>query len=125
MRRVRDQSNSAPTPRRFADGGQCHDHGRSLMEVTADQLQETRDKIATLQAQIAALPKPAPEQTKIVDAVPSWENPAHREVDPFDPEYDAVMGIEQGLIPSVMAAIEKGFHVFALMPKDKHPLPGS
>jgi hypothetical protein len=30
-----------------------------------------------------------------------------------------------GLIPSVKAAIDKGFHVFALTPKDKHPLPGS
>src|SRR5579863_641386 len=31
----------------------------------------------------------------------------------------------EGLIPSVKAAIDKGFHVFALTPKDKHPLPGS
>jgi AAA domain/Bifunctional DNA primase/polymerase, N-terminal len=37
----------------------------------------------------------------------------------------AVMGVEQGLIPFVKAAIEKGFHVFPLTPKDKHPLPCS
>jgi hypothetical protein len=32
---------------------------------------------------------------------------------------------EPGLIPSVKAAINRGFHVFALTPKDKKPLPGS
>ena len=32
---------------------------------------------------------------------------------------------ELGLIPFVKAALDKGFHVFALTPKDKHPLPGS
>ena len=30
-----------------------------------------------------------------------------------------------GLMPSVKAATGRGFHVFALMPKDKIPLPGS
>jgi hypothetical protein len=33
--------------------------------------------------------------------------------------------VEPGLIPFVNAAINKGFHVFALTPKDKIPLPGS
>ena len=33
--------------------------------------------------------------------------------------------LDVGMISSVKAAIDKGFHVFALAPKDKHPLPGS
>src|SRR5579863_9503987 len=33
--------------------------------------------------------------------------------------------IERGLVPSVKAAIDKGFHIFGLMPKDKVTLPGS
>lgn len=32
---------------------------------------------------------------------------------------------QPGLIPSVKAAIDRGFHVFALTPKDKIPVPGS
>jgi hypothetical protein len=58
----------------------------------------------------------------------TWETPAHREIDPFDPEYDEVMsanGVEPGLIPFVKAATDKDFHVFPLTPKDKIPLPGS
>src|SRR5215470_8230964 len=54
-----------------------------------------------------------------------WETPAHREIDPFDAEYDVVMSVERGLIPHVKSALERGFHVFALAPKNKMPLPGS
>jgi hypothetical protein len=63
---------------------------------------------------------------QIRQPAPEWEIPSHREIDPFDAEYDALtQANEPGLIPSVRAAIEKGFHVFALTPRDKIPLPGS
>jgi hypothetical protein len=60
-----------------------------------------------------------------------WEIPAHKEVDPFDDDYELVndrtafIGDMPGLISSVKAAVERGFHVFGLTPKDKIPLPGS
>jgi len=62
--------------------------------------------------------------------IAQWETPAHRDVDPFDAEYDLMNAPtlnepQLGLIASVKAAIEKGFHVFALTPKDKVTLPGS
>ena len=65
--------------------------------------------------------------------VPEWETPVLAEIDPFDADYDTLINTqtasdvagEPGLIPFVKAAIEKGFHVFALMPKDKVTLPGS
>jgi Bifunctional DNA primase/polymerase, N-terminal/AAA domain len=70
--------------------------------------------------------EPAAESQQIAQ----WETPAHREVDPFDADYDLVNAQtsnepQLGLIASVKAAIEKGFHVFALTPKDKVTLPGS
>ncbi len=75
------------------------------------------------QEQPAQVQATASEETQ---PVPEWATPAHRETDPFDSEYDALtQANEPGLIPSVRAAIDKGFHVFALTPKDKHPLPGS
>ncbi len=61
-----------------------------------------------------------------------WETPAHKEVDPFDPDYDALLKNDEAssqpkltLVASVKDAIDKGFHVFGLMPKDKVPIPGS
>src|SRR6266404_2468423 len=84
-------------------------------------LDQLAAQVQAVTAQIAANSE-TPESNAIQ---PSWETPAHREVNPFDPEYDQIMGIEQGLIPSVKAAIEKGFHVYALTPKDKVTLPGS
>jgi hypothetical protein len=41
------------------------------------------------------------------------------------PAPEIAVTTEQGLIPSVKAAINRDFHVFALTPKDKRPLPGS
>jgi hypothetical protein len=96
------------------------------------QLQDINQKleyIKKLKAQFQAQGQPEPEIPKVVSTVaPEWQTPSHREVDPFDPEYDLVANTrepEPGLIPSVKAAIEKGFHVFPLTPKDKHPLAGS
>jgi hypothetical protein len=40
-------------------------------------------------------------------------------------EFTAQPALEPGLIPSVKQAIDKGFHVFGLTPKDKVTLPGS
>jgi Bifunctional DNA primase/polymerase, N-terminal len=60
-----------------------------------------------------------------------WETPAHKEVDPFDADYDLVNdhtapdGDKPGLILAVKYAIGRGFHVFGLRPKEKKPLPGS
>src|SRR5882672_244847 len=59
---------------------------------------------------------------RLAAVAPEWETPAHREVDVFDPEYDECF-VEQGLIPFVKVAIDKGFHVFGLTPKDKVTLP--
>src|SRR6266404_2639409 len=62
-----------------------------------------------------------PTQLKIAD-VPQTEH------DPFtftEEEAREFSNKPVGLIPSVKAAIDKSFHVFALTPKDKHPLPGS
>jgi hypothetical protein len=70
---------------------------------------------------------PAAQPAASEQEPPEWTTPVHREVDPFDADYDTLMNVsvEPGLIPSARAAIEKGFHVFALTPKGKHPLPGS
>jgi bifunctional DNA primase/polymerase-like protein len=40
-------------------------------------------------------------------------------------EFTAEPVVEPGLIPSVKQAIDKGFHVFGLQPKEKKPLIGS
>jgi hypothetical protein len=40
-------------------------------------------------------------------------------------EFTAQPVVEPGLIPSVKQAIDKGFHVFGLQPKEKKPLVGS
>src|SRR6267143_1767372 len=37
----------------------------------------------------------------------------------------AAQPVDQGLVPSVKAAIGRGFHVFGLTPKDKVTIPGS
>ena len=87
------------------------------------ELQNIAAQIAELEARIAvANNDESPAQTQ----APEWETPAHKEIDPFDPEYD-VMNLVAGLslIPAAKAALNKGFHVFPLTPKDKHPLPGS
>jgi hypothetical protein len=84
-------------------------------------LAQIGQKTTITQAEVTKHVSEIPEQ-------PKWETPAHVEIDPFDPEYDALTtqaSNEPGLIPFVKAAIERGFHVFALTPKDKHPLPGS
>src|SRR5690348_11848642 len=57
-----------------------------------------------------------------------WQAPAHKEVDPFDEDYDVLVNgasSEPGLVSAVKEAVSKGFHVFGLTPKDKIPLPGS
>jgi hypothetical protein len=77
-------------------------------------------------SEIPGQKEPAAESQQIAQ----WETPPHREVDPFDADYDLVNAPtsnepQPGLIASVKTAIEKGFHVFGLMPKDKVTLPGS
>jgi hypothetical protein len=75
---------------------------------------------------VDALAEPEGLVSEPVTQTPEWETPATKEIDPFDSEYDALtQANEPGLIPSVKAAIERGFHVFGLTPKDKIPLPGS
>jgi AAA domain/Bifunctional DNA primase/polymerase, N-terminal len=92
-------------------------------------------QLATMQSQKIEVhvgqSEPETEATRESATSREWETPAHKEVDPFDAEYDLVnehkapTGDKPGLIPSVNTAIEKGFHVFALTPKDKVTLPGS
>ncbi len=79
-----------------------------------------------------AVTQETPGQPKVAiesqEIVPEWETPAHKEVDPFDADYDlvnATSAVESGLIPYAKAAIDKGFHIFGLTPKDKVTLPGS
>src|SRR5579862_7955370 len=70
----------------------------------------------------------AGRQTMTVAIEPEVANP-QIETDPFTFTEEEVREFSSkpnlGLIPFVKAAINKGFHVFALTPKDKHPLPGS
>jgi hypothetical protein len=72
--------------------------------------------VADTQVVLAALQQP--------EVKTDWETPTHRDVDPFDADYESLV-LEPGLIPSVKAAVHKGFHVFGLTPKDKVTLPGS
>jgi AAA domain/Bifunctional DNA primase/polymerase, N-terminal len=77
--------------------------------------------------EIPGQPNLATESQEIVS---EWETPAHKEVDPFDADYNLVNAQtsnepQPGLIPFVNTAIEKGFHIFGLTPKDKVTLPGS
>jgi hypothetical protein len=90
--------------------------------LTAEQQQLLAEGDAELAARLGIQPQTVQP--------PEWVTPAHKEVDPFDADYDAVMNStatsnEPGLIPAVKAAINKGFHVFGLTPRDKVPLPGS
>lgn len=111
-----------------------------MTSTTLDQqIKQDQQQLDSIAAQLAGIkaktevpvrePETAePEQSQ--DAAPEWETPAHREVDPFDADYDLLNAPtpnqpQPELIASVKTAIEKGFHVFALTPKDKVTLPGS
>ena len=64
----------------------------------------------------------------IAAQVETWKPQPPTEPDPFDFTEDERREFSSrsvGLIPSAKAAIDNGFHVFALTPKDKIPLPGS
>jgi Bifunctional DNA primase/polymerase, N-terminal/AAA domain len=107
---------------------------RAVFEWLSPEDQTTvraRKTSATPQNQALSISAPISAEAQVSQPQPpEWETPSHKEIDPFDPEYDllleSVAAKEQlGLIPFVKAATEKGFHVFALTPKDKHPLPGS
>jgi len=83
---------------------QANAHEQVMLDSIAAQLQKSTTKVANV------------------------PNVPQTEYDPFsftEEEAKEFSKADFGLIPSVKAAIEKGFYVFALTPKDKHPLPGS
>ena len=60
----------------------------------------------------------------VAEPAPTIDQP-ERDPFTFSPEDAKEFGAESGLITSVKAAVDKGFHVFPLTPHAKHPLPGS
>ncbi len=81
------------------------------------QQQAMLDRIA---AKVATWNQPQPD-------VAESQDPGARETDPFDfTESDkAEFQRTDGLKAHAQVAVNHGFHIFGLMPKDKVPLPGS
>jgi hypothetical protein len=74
--------------------------------------------------------KLAPHEVSGLSVVIQASNPAPLKNDPFSFTEDeakefAASTSEPRLIPAVKAAVDKGFHVFGLTPRDKVTLPGS
>jgi len=98
---------------------------------TPEQIAQDQAVVDSIAAQWAAIQAQKTERAQGPDNTPDneWETPAHKEVDPFDANYDLVnaqtSAVEPGLIAFVKTAVERGFHVFALTPNDKITLQGS
>src|SRR5260370_26191601 len=109
------------------------DFRAQIMQWSPTSSKEELDAaIAAYKENAVTVPEQLNAAAQIQETAPEWETPAHKEVDPFDPEYDLIVNasnepptVEPGLIPFLNAAINKGFHVFPLLPNVKKPLPGS
>lgn len=101
-----------------------------------DLVQRMTDVLAQVNQRLAQGP-PAPEYVPPAHEPINFAAVDHEDLglDPYDYDDPLVKAIykaqieaeaaQPGLIPAVKASIDRGFHVFALTPKDKIPLPGS
>src|SRR5216684_3763654 len=98
---------------------------RVRKNIVAENVSLSVSETATVPVPETAVAVAQPESQPSAKSEPVIESDPFVFTDADRAEFLKAERPELGLIPSVRAAIDKGFHVFALTLKDKVPLPGS